>query len=120
MVNVIISIFPILVFLKQLIYLSSFLAINFFFLISKKKSAYIIFLKLKNIDYSNVVLKTLTDIKLNNFSLRGSCCEINFEKTKSLKIARSFCAKVFLRIIFKFIKFAGKSLYNNHLLQIAS
>ena len=70
---------------------------SFFFLISKKKSAYIIFLKLKNIDYSNVVLKTLTNIKLNNFSLRGSCCEINFEKRKSLKIARSFCAKVFFK-----------------------
>ena len=95
MVNIIISIFPLLVFLKQLIYLSSFLVIHFLFLISKKTSAYIIFQKLKNIDYSYIVLKTLNNINLNNFSLGDPCCDINFGKTKSLKIARSFCAKVF-------------------------
>ena len=67
----------------------------FFFLISKKTSTYIIFQKLKNIDYSNIVLKTLNNINVNNFSLGNPCCEINFGKTKSLKIARSFCAKVF-------------------------
>ena len=89
MVNIIISIFPCLVFLKQLISLSSFLVIHFFFSFRKKSP------KLKNIDYSNVVLKTLSNIKLNNFSLGDPCCEINFEKKKSLKIARSFCAKVF-------------------------
>ena len=66
---------------------------SFFFLISKKTSTCIIFLKLKNIDYSNIVLKTLNNINLNNFSLGDPCCEINFGK--SLKIARSFCAKVF-------------------------
>ena len=32
---------------------------------------------------------------MNNFSLGDPCCEINFGKTKSLKIAQSFCAKVF-------------------------
>ena len=69
MVNIIVSIFSLLVFFKQLIYLSLFLVINFFFLISKKASTYIIFLKLKNIDYSNIVLKTLNNINLNNFSL---------------------------------------------------
>ena len=99
MVNIIISIFPILVFLKQLINLSSFSVIHFLFLISKKTSAYIIFQKLKNIDCSYIVLKTLNNINFNNFSLGDPCCEINFGKTKSLKIARSFCAKVFLRII---------------------
>ena len=88
MVNIIISIFPLLVFLKQLFYLSSFLVIHY----SKKTSAYIIFQKLKNIDYSYIVLKTLNNI---NFSPGDPCCEINFGKTKSLKIARSFCAKVF-------------------------
>ena len=46
-VNIIISIFPLLVFLKQLIHLSSFLVIHFLFLISKKTSVYIIFQKLK-------------------------------------------------------------------------
>ena len=66
---------------------------SFFFLISKKMSTCIIFLKLKNIDYSNIVLKTLNNIDLNNFSLGDPCCEINFRK--SLKISRSFCAKVF-------------------------
>ena len=39
--------------------------------------------------------KTLNNINVNNFSLGNPCCEINFGKTKSLKIARSFCAKVF-------------------------
>ena len=86
--------FPLLVFLKQLIYLSSFLVIHFLFLISIKTSAYIIFQKLKNIDYSYIVLKTLNNINLNNFSLGDPCCEINFEK-KNLKIALSFCANVF-------------------------
>ena len=95
MVNIIISIFPILVFLKQLINLSSFSVIHFSFLISKKTSAYIIFQKLKNIDYSYIVLKTLNNINFTNFSLEDPCCEINFGKTKSLKIAQSFCAKVF-------------------------
>ena len=99
MVNIIVSLFPLIVFLKQLNYLSSFLGIHFFFLISKKTSTYIIFLNLKNIDYSNIVLKTLNNINLNNFSLGDPCCEINFGKTKILKIARNFCAKVFLRII---------------------
>ena len=55
--------------------------------------------KCPHIDYSNIVLKTMNDINLNNFSLGDPCCEINFGKTKSLKIARNFCAKVFLRII---------------------
>ena len=64
MVNIIVSLFPLLVFLKQLNYLSSFLVIHFFFLISKKKSTYIIFLNLKNIDYSNIVLKTPNNINL--------------------------------------------------------
>ena len=31
------------------------------------------FEKLKNIDYSNIVLKTLNDINLNNFSLGDPC-----------------------------------------------
>ena len=97
MVNITISIFPILVFLKQLINLSSFSVIHFLFLISKKTSAYIIFQKLKNIDYSYIVLKTLNNINFNNFSLGDPCCEINFGKTKSLKIARSLCAKVFFK-----------------------
>ena len=39
--------------------------------------------------------KTLNNINVNNFSLGDPCCEINFGKTKSLKIAQSFCAKVF-------------------------
>ena len=99
MVNIIVSLFLLLVFLKQLNYLSSFLVIHFFFLISKKTSTYIIFLNLKNIHYSNIVLKTLNNINLNNFSLGDPCCEINFGKTKILKIGRNFSAKVFLRII---------------------
>ena len=77
--------------LSVIVFSHSFLVI----LISKKTSAYIIFQKLKNIDYSYIVLKTLNNINLNNFSLGDPCCEINFGKTKSLKIARSFCAKVF-------------------------
>ena len=76
--------------LSVIVFSHSFLVI----LISKKTSAYIIFQKLKNIDYSYIVLKTLNNINLNNFSLVDPCCEINFGK-KSLKIARSFCAKVF-------------------------
>ena len=80
MVNIIISIFPILVFSKQLINLSSFSVIQILFLISKKTSAYIIFQKLKNIDYSYIVLKTLNNINLNDFSLGDPCCEINFGK----------------------------------------
>ena len=95
MVNIIISIFPIPVFLKQLINLSSFSVIHFLFLISKKTSDYIIFQKLKNIDYCYIVLKTLNNLNFNNFSLGDPCCEISFGKTKSLKIARSFCTKVF-------------------------
>ena len=87
--------FPLLVFLKQLISLSSFLVIHFFFLVSKKTSTYIIFLKLKNIDYNNIALKTLNNLNLNNYSLGDPSWEINFGK--SLKIAWSFCAKVFLR-----------------------
>ena len=94
MVNIIISIFPLLVFLKQLIYLSSFLVI----LISKKTSAYIIFQKLKNIDYSYIVLKTLNNINLNNFSLVDPCCEINFGKKKFENCTKLLC-KSFLRII---------------------
>ena len=43
MVNIIIPIIPLLVFFKQLNYLSSFLVIHFLFLISEKTSAYIIF-----------------------------------------------------------------------------
>ena len=85
--------FPLLVFLKQLIYLSSSLVIHFFYLISKKTSTYIIFPKLKNIDCSKIVLKTLTNMNLNKFSPGDPCCEINFGK--SLKIAQSFCAKLF-------------------------
>ena len=95
MVNIIISIFPCLVFLKQLISLSSFLVIHFFFLISKKKSSYFIFQKLKNIDYSNVVLKTLSNIKLNNFSLGYPCCEINFGKKKVWKLHEASVQKFF-------------------------
>ena len=34
-----------------------------------------------------------------NFSPGYPCCEINFRRTKNLKIARSFCAKVLSRII---------------------
>ena len=71
--DIIISIFQLLVFLKQLIYLSSFLFIHFLFLISKKTSAYIIFQKWKNNDYSYIVLKTLNNIYLNNFSLVDPC-----------------------------------------------
>ena len=97
MVNIIISIFPLLVFLKQLIYLSSFLVIHFLFLISKKTSAYIIFQKLKNIDYSYIVLKTLNNINLNNFSLGDPCCEINFAKTKKFEN----CAKLLRKSFFK-------------------
>ena len=48
--DVIISIFPLLVFLKQLLYLSLFFVINFLFLISKKTSTYIIFQRLKEVD----------------------------------------------------------------------
>ena len=95
MVNIIISIFPLLVFLKQLIYLSSFLVIHF--LISKKTSTCIIFLRLKNIDYSYIVLKTLNNINLNNFSLVDPCCEINFGK-KKFENCTLLC-KSFLRII---------------------
>ena len=47
-------------------------------------STYIIFLKLKNTDYSNIVLKTLNNINLNNFSLGDPCCEINFGKVWKL------------------------------------
>ena len=97
MVNIIISIFPLLVFSKQLIYLSSFLVIHFLFLISKKTSAYIIFHRLKNIDYSNIVLKTLNNINLNNFSLGDPCCEINFAKTKKFEN----CAKLLCKSFFK-------------------
>ena len=98
MVNITISIFPILVFLKQLINLSSFSVIHFLFLISKKTSAYIIFQKLKNIDYSYIVLKTLNNINLNNFSLVDPCCEINFGKKKFENCTKLLC-KSFLRII---------------------
>ena len=42
-------------------------------------------------------MKTLNNINFNNFSLGDPCCEINFGKTKSLKIARSFCVKVFFK-----------------------
>ena len=80
MVNIIISIFPILVFLKQLINLSSFSVIHFLFLISKT-SAY----KLKNIDYSYIVLKTLNNINFNYFSLGDPWCEI-LEKQKVWKL----------------------------------
>ena len=97
MVNIIISIFPLLVFLKQLIYLSSFLVIHFLFLISKKTSAYIIFQKLKNIDYSYIVLKTLNNINLNNFSLGDPCCEINFGKNKNFEN----CTKLLCKSFFK-------------------
>ena len=48
--GVIISIFPLLVFLKQLLYLSLFFVIHFLFLISKKTSTYIIFQRLKEVD----------------------------------------------------------------------
>ena len=48
--DVIISIFPLLVFLKQLLYLSLFFVIHFLFLISKKTSIYIIFQRLKEVD----------------------------------------------------------------------
>ena len=96
MVNIIISIFPLLVFLKQLIYLSSFLVIHF--LISKKTSTCIIFLRLKNIDYSYIVLKTLNNINLNNFSLGDPCCEINFGKKKFENCTKRLY-KSFLRII---------------------
>ena len=95
MVIIIISIFPILVFLKQLINLSSFSVIHFFFLISKKTSAYIIFQKLKNIDYSYIVLKTLNNINVNNFSLGDLCCEINFGKQKVWKLHEASVRKFF-------------------------
>ena len=68
---------------------------SFFFLISKEKSAYFIFQKLKNIEYSNVVLKTLSNIKLNNFSLGDPCCEINFEKKKVWKLHEASVQKFF-------------------------
>ena len=97
-VNIIISIFPLLFFLKKLICLSSFLVIHFLFLVSKKPSAYIIFQKLKNIDYSYIVLKTLNNINLNNFSLVDPCCEINFGKKKFENCTKLLC-KSFLRII---------------------
>ena len=93
MVNIIISIFPLLVFLKQLIYLSSFLVIHF--LISKKTSTCIIFLRLKNIDYSYIVLKTLNNINVNNFSLGDLCCEINFGKQKVWKLHEASVRKFF-------------------------
>ena len=48
--DVIISIFPLLLFLKQLLYLSLFFVIHFLFLFSKKTSTYIIFQRLKEVD----------------------------------------------------------------------
>ena len=56
-------------------------------------STCIIFLKLKNIDYSKIVLKTLNNIDLNNFSLGDPCCEINLEKV--WKLHEAFVQKFF-------------------------
>ena len=80
--------------LSVIVFSHSFLVI----LISKKTSAYIIFQKLKNIDYSYIVLKTLNNINLNNFSLVDPCCEINFGKKKFENCTKLLC-KSFLRII---------------------
>ena len=54
---------------------------------------------MNNSDHSNSVLKHWIIYTWINFSLGYLCCEINFGRTKNLKIAWSFCAKVFLRII---------------------
>ena len=91
--------------LSVIVFSHSFLVI----LISKKTSAYIIFQKLKNIDYSYIVLKTLNNINLNNFSLGDPCCEINFGK--SLKIARGFCAKLFIDHLNQVIYLASLKAY---------
>ena len=63
------------------------------------KSTQIIFLLLKNIDHSNRVFKTLKIYIKINFSLRNPCWDIDYERAQNWKITRSFCAKVFLRII---------------------
>ena len=63
------------------------------------KSTQIIFLLLKNIDHSNRVFKTLKIYVWINFSLRNPCWDIDYERAQNWKITRSFCAKVFLRII---------------------
>ena len=93
--DIIISLFPLLVFLKQLLYLSSFFVIHLLILISKKTSAYIIFQKLKNIDYSYILLKALNNINLNNFSPGDPCCEINFGKKKVWKLHEASVQKFF-------------------------
>ena len=73
---------------------------SLFFFSYRIKSTRIIFLLLKkNIDHGNRVLKTLKIYIWINFSLRNPCCEIDYERAQNWKIARSFCAKVLLRII---------------------
>ena len=66
-----------------------------YFLSFRKTSTYIIFLLLNNNDHSDSVLKRWIIYTWINFSLGYPCCEINFWRTKDLKIAWSFCAKVF-------------------------
>ena len=66
-----------------------------YFFSFRKTSTYIIFLLLNNGDHINSVLKHWIIYTWINFSLGYLCCEINFGRTKNLKIARSFCAKVF-------------------------
>ena len=66
-----------------------------YFLSFRKTSTYIIFLMLNNNDHSNSVLKHWIIYTWMNFSLGYPCREINFGRTKNLKIAWSFCAKVF-------------------------
>ena len=77
--------------LSVIVFSHSFLVI----LISKKTSAYIIFQKLKNIDYSYIVLKTLNNINVKNFSLGDLCCEINFGKQKVWKLHEASVRKFF-------------------------
>ena len=69
-----------------------------YFLSFRKTSTYIIFLLLNNNDHSDSVLKRWIIYTWINFSLGYPCCEINFWRTKNLKIGEASVQK-FLRII---------------------
>ena len=72
----------------------------FVFFPCRMRFTHIIFLLLKNIDHSNRVLKILNNTHIwIKFILGYPCSGINFERTQNLKIARSFCAKFFSKII---------------------
>ena len=103
MVNIIISLFPSFVFLKQLIIYSSFLVINFFS-ITKKSSTYIIFCCWKILITATPFLKHWIIYNWINFSRWYPCCETNFGKTKNLKNSTTLLCKRFLRIISVFFK----------------